>query len=224
MYTRRMVRRSLLAIVGLSAACSPPRDVEARLAPPIAVPVRAEEPSPTPDAEAPRDAALEGTRELPPDDAGGFESKCDGVALVIVSVFARDGRLVVNAELRNNGGRAVPLMTSGDGSSEDMRNPTVSFLVSPDTVLFPGRCAEVDSLAPADFVTLAPGASKRLEDVFPPTPTKPGLYSVRASYLNDPMARMIRSISRGSDPKLLKRGRKTTPCRLVSKPFSFEWK
>ena len=75
-----------------------------------------------------------------------------------------------------------------------------------------------------DFVTLPPRGAAKLGWLVPPTPGKPGRYSLRAIYRNDPAAKPMR----GGEPRpptqtQLDRLAKTVPCELRSNALAFDW-
>lgn len=158
---------------------------------------------------------------LPDDVPGSFVTACDGVRLVLLAARGRDGNLEVDAELRNEGTRAFSLMTTTDGSVEDMRNPSFTLVTAPAIPPY-GRCGEVAPLSEQDFFTLAPGRAHALESIYVPAASSHGRHLVRAVYLNDPSAPPIRGIAMRSVPPLDARVRATTPCRLVSNTLEVE--
>jgi hypothetical protein len=123
--------------------------------------------------------------------------------------------LEIEAELRNEGTRAFSLMTTTDGSVEDMRNPSFTLVTAPAIPPY-GRCGEVASLSEQDFFTLSPGGRHALESTYVPATSSHGKHLVRAVYLNDPSAPPIRGFAMRTAPSLYTRVRGTTPCRLVS--------
>jgi hypothetical protein len=129
-------------------------------------------------------------------------------------------------ELRNGSAFYVPVALPADGSSQGRRNPTLKFELTPNNVAPAMGCGNMNGASAADFVTLAAGASKKLEWAHPPTPSKPGRYSLRATYQNDPQSPLSMLGDNMPGPKtdqLVARARKTVPCTLTSNAVSFTW-
>ena len=154
-------------------------------------------------------------------------TSCAGMSLVIVSIdtVSAPGALDVNIELRNDGAEHVPLMLTGDGSASDRRNPRLLFELTPDDTTPLYGCGVMNGLSPQDFAFIAPKERRRLEWVTPHwLPSKPGRYTLRATYENDPTSSAL-----GHNPpgprtdRLVARARQTVPCRLVSNAVSFTW-
>ena len=115
-------------------------------------------------------------------------------------------------------------MTTGDGSSYDRRNPSVSFALTPNDVGNEDRCGMINAMEDADFVTLKPGESRKLDWIRPPQPGKPGRYTLRATYRNDPSAKPMR----GGEPhpptaSQMEKLSRTVPCEVTSNALTFEW-
>jgi hypothetical protein len=162
--------------------------------------------------------------EPPPATPSPLAAGCEGVSLVIASVTkdSRSVRAVV--ELRNGSSSHVPLMLPGDGSGSGRRNPTVTFELSPNRVKKVAGCGNMNALSPREIVFLAPGSRTGLDWMQPPTPSKPGSYTLRATYRNDPTSERLGDNFPG--PKtdaLVARARKTAPCTLVSNTVTFQW-
>ena len=194
---------------------SPPESITASrtAAPPLSGGVYEEKTAPSDDGDAPTDP------RAPP-----FVSRCTGVSLVIVSVNTSHGALEPVVELRNAGPAAVPLMTTGDGSTADMRNPSIKFDISPKKLSISARCGNVKALSTQDFVTLARGARSKLGWLYAPSPSQACRYTIRATYTNDPSSQLFRGLAVPSDPTLVARTRATVPCQLTSNTFTFDWK
>lgn len=216
---------SFLAVAVIAISCkAADAPIELRPVPPP--PSAAERPPPPEDAAAARVEVVaepsDGTDRAV--DAGPFVSQCAGVSLVMVSAKPDKYAVDVVLELRNDGASPVSLMTTGDGSSHDMRNPTVAFELTPDRRAVEARCGNVNDLSAEDFVTLAPGARHKLGWVRGPRPAKPGRYTLRATFENDPSGNLIRGVASPPDKALVARARATAPCRLTSNTLAFDWK
>ena len=127
-------------------------------------------------------------------------------------------------ELRNDAARHVPLMLTGDGSSSGRRNPTLTFDLTPNDVAPQMGCGNMNGLSASEIVFLAPGEHAKLGWVNAPTPSKPGRYTLRATYRNDPTSKDLGDNREGPETdRLVARVRKTVPCTLVSNVVSFSW-
>ncbi|MBK8213925.1 MAG: hypothetical protein IPK71_09250 [Myxococcales bacterium] len=159
----------------------------------------------------------------PAPSATPFVSRCEGVTLVLTKVVVRDGYAFPVLELRNTGKSPVKLMATGDGSSEDMRNPSLAFTLSGK--VYPPRreCGNVNGLAEEDLLTLAPGQTKVLEWVSPIAAEK-GHHTLRATYRNDPESAVLRGVAPPADEALIARARATIPCQLTSNTLDFDMK
>ena len=156
--------------------------------------------------------------------AGPFVSRCTGVSLVMVSAKPDKYAVDVVLELRNDGPAPLELMTTDDGSCHDMRNPAVTFDLTPNQRSIQARCGNVNGLTANDFVSLAPGMHHKLEWIHGPTPARRGRYTIRATYENDPNAEILRGLAAAPEPALVKRARATVACRVVSNSLTFDWK
>ncbi|HPH70372.1 MAG TPA: hypothetical protein PLF40_31700 [Kofleriaceae bacterium] len=166
--------------------------------------------APAPPATAPAPPALPAAQP--------FISACKGVELVLSKV-RQDGSIVAfELQLHNSSKVAVALMRSGDGSSSQRRNPSLSFAVQPNNVTEPGECGMMNAMAEEDFVTLQPGQSVKLAWGHANTPNKSGKYTLQATYRNDPASQQM-----SGDP-LFPRIAKTVPCEVTSAAVSFDWK
>jgi hypothetical protein len=191
-----------------------------------------------PDAGNPADAAAvpvdPSVMALPREDASPEEveppvpsplaTTCQGVSLVISSVTVHDHYVDARVALRNDSSQHVPLMLTGDGSSDGRRNPTLTFALSPKHIAEQAGCGNMNRLEASDFVFLAPGERRELQWAHAPTPSKSGTYTLRATYENDPKSDALggRAVGPKMD-RLLARVRKTVPCTLVSNTVSFTW-
>lgn len=200
-----------LAIAWLTA-CSRPSPAPA----PAPSPSPAASPSPAP-AASPSPAPVASSDPAP--SPAPFASQCKGITLTI-ALAGGQNPLVLGATLANQGTEPVALVRTADGSSGGHRNPTMSFELRPDTPVPPGRCGLMNAYEDADFVTLQPGAKQKLEWIYAPEPAKPGRYTLRATYRNDPNR---------EDPgaKLTEeqrtRHRATMPCEVTSNAITFDW-
>ncbi len=135
-----------------------------------------------------------------------------------------DNGLEIEAALKNTGPAPIELMTTGDGSSFGKRNPTLTFTLEPNIIDKVGTCGFINALADDDFVTLQPGQRRKLDWVHPPTPGKPGKYTLTVTYDNDPTAKPIGSgAPRPPTPAQLARFAKTAQCKVQSAPLHFTW-
>jgi hypothetical protein len=159
----------------------------------------------------------------PAPSAAPFASRCEGVSLVLTKVVVRDGYAFAGLELRNTGKSAVKLMATGDGSSEDMRNPSLAFTLSGKPYPPRRECGNVNGLAEEDLVTLAPGQTKVLDWVSPVAADK-GHHTLRATYRNDPASAVLRGVAPPADEALIARARATVPCELTSNTLDFDMK
>lgn len=174
---------------------------------------------PTPDAAAPE---KDDEPERPP--PAPLATTCDGVHLVIASLTKDQDGVNAVVELRNSSSAHVPLMLPGDGSVSGRRNPTVTFELSPNRVEPRAGCGNMNALNAREIVFLAPGTRTKLDWLYPPTPSKPGQYTLRATYRNDPTSDRLGDTMPGPKAdKLIARVRKTLPCTLVSNPVTFTW-
>jgi hypothetical protein len=153
-----------------------------------------------------------------------FVSRCSGVSLVLVSVAAKQGSVEPVLELRNGSGASVALMNTGDGSTSDMRNPSLKFEILPANLSIVGRCGNVNGLSEEDFVTLPPGGHAKLGWLYVAPPKTPGRYTIRAIYRNDPKSTLLRGLAAPPSQKLVARARATVACELVSNTLTFDWK
>lgn len=146
-------------------------------------------------------------------------SQCEGVVLELRNPVVTKDNVTVEAVLRNTGKTAYPLIATMDGSSFGRRNPTITFTLTPDRSKPVGLCGLVNAMTEADFFTLEPGQTKRLEWVHPPTPAGPGVYELRATYHNDP--KRSRGKQNGED-KFAARIAATIACRVTSAPIKLK--
>lgn len=148
---------------------------------------------------------------------------CPQVALEL-KLKKSDIGLMIDATLKNKGKAPIELMTTGDGSSFGRRNPQLTFALSPNDIAEVGTCGFINALADEDFLTLKPGESRKLGWVHPPTPGKPGTYTLTVTYKNDPAAEPIGS-GAPHPPTAAQRERvtKTALCAVTSAPLSFTW-
>jgi hypothetical protein len=148
---------------------------------------------------------------------------CPKVTLELKLKKAESG-LMVDATLKNGGATAIELMKTGDGSSFGKRNPRLTFTLSPDDIKEVGTCGFINALADEDFLTLKPGQSQPLGSVHPPTPGKPGKYTLTVTYKNDPAAEPIGSgAPHPPTPAQLSRIAKMAQCEVTSAPLQFTW-
>lgn len=99
------------------------------------------------------------------------------------------------------------------------RNPTITFTITPDRTKEVGLCGLVNAMTEADFFTLGPGQTKRLEWVHPPTPAGPGVYELRATYDNNPKSQRGKQ---NGEEKFAARIAATIPCRVTSEPIKIK--
>ena len=143
---------------------------------------------------------------------------------MLVSIAAKQGSVEPVLELRNASGAAVALMKTGDGSTSDMRNPSLRFEILPANLAVVGRCGNVNGLSEEDFVTLPPGGHTKLDWLYVAPPKVSGRYTIRATYRNDPKSTLLRGLAAPPSKKLVARARATVPCELVSNTLTFDWK
>jgi len=184
--------------------------------------VATEEPADPPSTE-PRDETPPPPDPPVPDP---LATTCEGVSLVLSPVRLVDGKwLDATLELRNDAKAWVPIMLSGDGSLGGRRNPAVTFELRPDRALPAPGCGNMDPLNTKEIVFLEPGGSRALEWLRAPTPSKPGSYTLRATYVNDPRSSRLGHDRPGrTRDALVARVRKTVPCSLTSNVVTFDWK
>lgn len=148
---------------------------------------------------------------------------CPDVTLELKLKKAESG-LEIEATLKNRGTAPIELMTTGDGSSFGRRNPRLGFVLDPSDVKETGTCGFINPLADEDFLTLGPGQSHKLDWVHPPTPGKPGKYTLTVTYTNDPAAKPLGSgAPRPPTPAQLARIAKMAQCEVTSAPLRFTW-
>lgn len=211
-------------------ACSSPRDAAKEGVAPVPrlVAVAAKPPTTitvaVPSTPPPAEPVTEETESAEPPPATPFVSRCTGVSLVLVSVTSKQGSVEPILELQNGSGASVALMNTGDGSTSDMRNPSLTFEVLPANLSVAGRCGNVNGLSEADFVTLPPGGRAKLGWLYVAPPKSAGRYTIRAIYRNDPKSTLLRGLAAPPSQKLVARARTTVPCELVSNTLTFDWK
>lgn len=152
-----------------------------------------------------------------------FVSKCKNVTLMIKTKAIAASGLELDVELGNAGKRPITLMRTNDGSDANMRNPTVTFELTPRKIAPQGRCGNVNGFDDHDIVTLAPGSRVKLEWLYPPHPSAPGRYTLRATYRNDPAASPIRGLAPSPSAAQLARVDTTTACEVTSNDLTFDW-
>lgn len=151
------------------------------------------------------------------------QADCPDVRLELQLKKSASG-LEIDATLKNTGKAAIELMATGDGSSFGKRNPSLTFTLEPNLISEVGTCGFINALADEDFLTLRPGQSRKLGWVHPPTPGKPGQYTLQVTYSNDPAAPPVGSgAPRPPTPAQLDRLAKTVACKVVSEPLRFRW-
>ena len=176
-------------------------------------------PDPTPVPPSGTDDAAE------PRPPSPLSTSCEGVSLVIASVTEQEHHVNAVVELRNGSATHVPLMLPGDGSGSGRRNPTLTFELSPNEVERQAGCGNMNALSADEIAFLAPASRTKLGWLSPPTPSKPGQYTLRATYRNDPTSERLGDNKPGpKTDKLIARARKTIACTLVSNTVSFVWK
>lgn len=225
---------SFLTPVVSLLACSSPREAAkepvapvprlvdvAPAKPPTALAVPVPSTPPPPEPPVTEETASESS-DPPPTTP--FVSRCSGVSLVLVSVAAKQGSVEPVVELRNGGGASVALMNTGDGSTSDMRNPSLKFEILPANLSTVGRCGNVNGLSEEDFVTLPPGGRAKLGWLYVAPPKTAGRYTIRAIYRNDPKSTLLRGLAAPPSQKLVARARATVACELVSNTLTFDWK
>jgi hypothetical protein len=217
-----MVRLHPLALAVaplLGLACTPVPD---HPAPTMTVPAPAP-PPPAPSA-APHAAEVAPATSAPSAaEKAPFVSTCQAVSFTLATKRISASGVELRAELVNRGSAPIALTRTGDGSVAGARYPTVTFSLTPDRHADPGRCGLINAMTVGDLVTLAPGAKVELEWLFPPTPSEPGRYTLRATYRNDPAAEPIRSGAVPPSAELLARYRATSPCEVTSNELTFHW-
>lgn len=155
--------------------------------------------------------------------ASSAAADCPKVTLALKLKKAGDG-LQVEAVLQNGDKAPIDLMAPGDGSSFGKRNPQLRFTLEPNDIQAVGTCGFINALTDKDFITLKPGESRKLEWVHPPTPGKPGRYTLKVTYKNDPAATPLGSgAPRPPTPEQLARVAKTALCEVTSAPLRFTW-
>ncbi len=200
------------------AASAPPLTVLGGLAPEDAgALLLADPPAPSPASSA---------KDDPPEPPAPspLATSCNGVSLVIATVTEEHHRVNAVIELRNQSTAHVPLMLPGDGSGSGRRNPTVTFELSPNHVERQAGCGNMNGLSAQEIAFLAPASRTNLGWLSPPTPSKPGRYTLRATYRNDPTSdRLGDNMPGPKTDKLIARARKTLACTLVSNTVTFVW-
>jgi hypothetical protein len=126
---------------------------------------------------------------------------------------AQDARLF--GKLTNRGNASVTLIKPNDGSTAGLRNPNVTWKGS---VVQENQssCGNINPLQDADIVTIAPGESVAIAWI-----DMAKVQNARAIYRNDPDGPLIALGGGKSDPALVSRMRKTTPCEVVSNEISY---
>lgn len=180
----------------------------------------------SPEFEEPRSPAPAAPKDDEPEapPPSPLATTCNGVSLVLTSTGQDRNGVNVALELRNAAAAHVPLMLPGDGSILGRRNPTVTFELSPNDVVKSAGCGNMNAMNARELVFLAPGSRTELLGVYPPRPSKPGEYSLRATYQNDPTTdRLGDNMPGPKTDKLVARVRKTLRCTLVSNSVKFTW-
>ncbi len=172
---------------------------------------------------APPAESVEQETAAPSQPAPLFVSKCKDVTLTIKAKAITASGMELDVELANAGRRPVTLMRTNDGSDANMRNPSVSFDLTPRKIAPQGRCGLINAFDDHDIVTLAPGARIKLEWLYPPHPSAPGRYTLRATYRNDPAADPMRGKAPAPSAAQLARVDATTACEVTSNGLSFDW-
>lgn len=150
-------------------------------------------------------------------------AECPKVTLALKLKKAENG-LMVDATLKNGGAAPIELVSTGDGSSFGKRNPSLRFALSPNDIKELGTCGFINAFADGDFLTLKPGQSHKLGWIHPPTPGKPGKYTLTVTYKNDPAAPPLGSgAPHPPTPAQLERIAKTQLCEVTSAPLTFTW-
>jgi hypothetical protein len=177
----------------------------------------------TSDAPSPLSSSIVPDQDGEPARKHPFVSRCTGVVFAIGLKSITHRGVDITSELKNTGNAPVSLMLTDDGSTENMRNPTVRFVLQPDMRTQYARCGNINSLEPTDFVTLAPGRSTPLDWVMAPRPSTPGHYSLTAVYRNDPDVNPLRGLAAPPTPELLARVKRTVACEVTSNTLEFDW-
>jgi hypothetical protein len=149
--------------------------------------------------------------------AAPFKSVCKGIELELTGVRQEGDAVAFSLFLKNTGTSSASLMISGDGSASSRRNPSVSFLVTPNTTSTPGLCGLLNPITEEDFVNLSPGTKRKLEWGYANTPTQSGAYTLQITYRNDPETRQHEGNA------FLPRIRQTLACEVTSAKVPFTW-
>ncbi len=81
----------------------------------------------------------------------------------------------------------------------------------------------MNSLDDKDFVTLKPGERRKLDWIDPPTPGRPGRYTLKVTYRNDPRAVPIRGgAPQPPTARQLAMIEGTLPCEVTSNTQTFD--
>lgn len=180
-----------------------------------------------PDAQADAAPVSPATASLAPSvDAGSTRSApapfVSGCTDIVLTIGVRKSKEVfeLDATLTNEGKAPVALVRTGDGSTGGRRNPSLVFELRPDTPAPEGRCGMMNAFEDADFVTLLPKQKLPLEWILPPPPAKPGRYTLRATYRNEPGR-----VDTGAQLTEAQRTRheRTVPCEVTSNTLTFDW-
>jgi hypothetical protein len=152
--------------------------------------------------------------------------RCDRMRLVITSAV-QHGYTQFTGTLFNDGTKVVSLVEPGDGSESGWRTPTVSWTVKtmsgqPVTQQRGARCGNVNPLHESEIFDLPPGAKHVMTPWFGSPDVPAGKYVVRATYENDPKAKMHGLALGMHDEKALELVRQSTACRVESNALTVD--
>ncbi len=215
----------LVAVMGCGNAAKSATDASATVLP--AATGHAASSTPAPSA-APSGAlaAAPGSAPAPSDVRKPFDapvvSKCDGVALTLGNARFDQGHLEVDATLTNKGKTSYALIATMDGSTDARRNPAIRFTLAPNEQKPVGYCGMMNAMTDADFMTLAPGASKKLEWIYVPQPAHSGAFTLRATYTNNPDRALERMgvSNKDDESRFALKIQKTVACQVTSAPLT----
>jgi hypothetical protein len=138
-----------------------------------------------------------------------------GLTATIRSVPGSGGSPRFAVTLTNKGRKPARLVVPGDGSEAGMRTPILTWIATaggnPAEPAPPsGRCGLTNAIEAKEVFTLAPGASREMNEWLGEPYVKPGTYDVKLRFRNDP------KVVRNASPDVTKLVAATDACDVTS--------
>lgn len=212
----RTILGALFATAGIS--CSPRAQPPAPL-PPQGVDVATVAPSPAPSPGlAERGAEADPAAPPgPPDGAVLPQGDTCGLRATLRELPPKDGFARYTLTLTNGSKKPVSLVVPGDGSEAGWRTPAITWIATangqPATRAEGGRCGMMNPIAASEIFTLAPGASREINEWLGFPSFVPGTYDLRLRYRNDPA---LQSRKAGAAPDAAQKIAQSSPCDITS--------